>query len=138
MEDEKETEIVVDKDLIWKRFDQTVDLYKHYLDLLVKFNAYYYATTGAILSFYFSRVDIASVRYSLLFPAIMSIAFGILFIYGAYKIRFSSRDILAMRDKLGLSSAPEFNILTFFLFISAILMFVVAAALIWVFRGAVK
>ena len=38
------------KDLLWKQYELHVGLYKHYLELALKFNVFYYAATGAILS----------------------------------------------------------------------------------------
>lgn len=58
----------------------TVELYKFYMDLTVKFNVFYYAVTGAILSFYFANQNIDDVKYSLLLPILMSIAFAGFFI----------------------------------------------------------
>ena len=43
------------RDDLWKQYQLHVDLYKHYLELSLKLNAFSYAVTGAILSFYLSR-----------------------------------------------------------------------------------
>jgi hypothetical protein len=39
-------------ELLWRQYALSVDLYKFYMDLVVKFNVFYYAVTGAILSFF--------------------------------------------------------------------------------------
>jgi len=72
-----------DDDKLWKEYNIHIDLYKHYLELVLKFNIFYYAITGAILSFYFSKVQIATIRYSLIFPILMSLLFASFFFYGA-------------------------------------------------------
>jgi hypothetical protein len=123
----------LNKGLLWKQYALEVELFKKYLDITVKFNVFYYAATGAILSFYFSRSDRGAIRYSLLFPLIMSIAFGVVFIYGAYLLRILRKDIFAIRDELGFAVAPDANILIVLLYVFAGLMFVVAGVLAWLF-----
>ena len=84
---------IPDKDLLWKQYELHVDLYKHYLELILKFNVFYYAATGAILSFYFSKTDVSVIKFSLLFPVMMSTAFGIVFLYGANALRITRQDV---------------------------------------------
>ncbi|MFL6212083.1 MAG: hypothetical protein ACJ74W_24770 [Pyrinomonadaceae bacterium] len=67
------------EELLWKQYELHTDLYKHYLELILKFNAFYYAVTGAIISFYFTKSDIPLIKYALLFPILMSVVFGVLF-----------------------------------------------------------
>ena len=122
-----------DKDLLWKQYELHVGLYKHYLELALKFNVFYYAGTGAILSYYFSKTDVPLIKYSLLFPIIMSLGFGILFIYGAFALRITRQDVFDLRDKLGLETAPELNVLAILLVISATLMVAVALIIFWLF-----
>jgi hypothetical protein len=130
---------VVDKpkapneDLLWKQYELETNLFKHYLELILKFNAFYYVVTGAILSFYFTKADVPLVRYALLFPVLMSIVFGVLFGYGVFLNRVTRADIFKIRDELRLEVAPEVNVLGALLAMSATLMFVVAGVLLWFF-----
>ena len=123
----------VDKDSLWKQNQLHIDLYKHYLELVVKFNVFYYAVTGAILSFYFSKTDVPLIKYSLLFPIILSLGFGGFFFYGASLMKPVRNDIFFIRDALGLYSAPEVKVLAVVLRISAIMFFVVAICLALLF-----
>jgi hypothetical protein len=122
-----------DKDLLWKRVQLLIDLYKHYLDLTLKFDAFYYLATGGILSFYFSRPNENLIKYSLLFPVLMSIGFGILFIIGAYLNQNTARNLSKLVEELGFDSPPAVQVLSVLLVISAILMFIVAGVLAWLF-----
>ena len=71
------------RDDAWEQFRVHVDFYRHYLELTLKLNIFYYAATGAIASFCFSRPDPAgSVRYALVFPALMGVLFVVLCIFG--------------------------------------------------------
>jgi hypothetical protein len=79
------------KELLWKQYELHLDLYKHYLELALKFNIFYYAVTGAVLSFYFSNAaDVGMKRYLLLvFPVLLSFGFGGFFIYAASLVKFT-------------------------------------------------
>jgi hypothetical protein len=117
-------------DILWKQYDLQVGLYKGYLELLLKFNVFYYAATGALVSYYFSKPDIPWMKYSLCFPVLMSVGFATLFIYGASKTHVVRQELFDIRDKLGLDTAPEYKVLFVFLWISAILMVIVALCLL--------
>jgi hypothetical protein len=62
--------IVPSPEILWKQYELQVGLYKGYLDLLLKFNVFYYAATGALISYYFSKPDIPWMKYSLGFPVL--------------------------------------------------------------------
>ena len=117
-------------DILWKQYDLQVGLYKGYLELLLKFNVFYYAATGALVSYYFSKPDIPWMKYSLCFPVLMSVGFATLFIYGASKTHVVRQELFDIRDKLGLDTAPEYKVLFVFLWISAILIVIVALCLL--------
>jgi len=123
-----------DKDILWKQYQMHIDLYKHYLELTLKFNVFFYAVTGGILSFYFATKDPgALIRYSLLFPMIMSAGFGGIFFYAAYLIAPVRAELFKIRDALGLATAPDYQILAILLRLSAALLGVVVVALIILF-----
>ena len=122
-------------EILWKQYELHVGLYKEYLNLLLKFNAFYYAATGAIVSYYFSKPEIPWMKFSLLFPVLMSLALATLFLYGANKSDASRAELFAIRDALGLQTAPEYAVLKVFLWISATLMITVALALVGIVIG---
>jgi hypothetical protein len=116
-------------DILWKQYALQVGLYKEYLNLLLKFNVFYYAATGALLSYYFAHSTVALMRYSLAFPALMSLGFSGLFFYGASQTHVVRHELFDIRDKLGLTTAPEYRVLTVFLWLSATLMLIVGICL---------
>jgi hypothetical protein len=124
------TRPILSPDILWKQYDLQIGLYKGYLELLLKFNVFYYAATGALVSYYFSKPDIPWMKYSLWFPIFMSIGFSTLFIYGAEKTHVVRQELFDIRDKLGLDTALEYKVLYVFLWISAVLMLLVAAGLL--------
>lgn len=77
-----------------------VDLFKHYLELTLKVNIFYYAITGAILSFYFSRPDPLVLRWALVFPFIMSVVLAIAACYGARLNEVTRTDVQDLVGRL--------------------------------------
>jgi hypothetical protein len=77
----------------------------------------YYAITGAIVSFYFTRTEIELVKWGLLLPTVFSLGLAILFFYGGKFLKNSRNDIYELGQTLGLKLAPEFKILGFLLHI---------------------
>jgi hypothetical protein len=41
-----------DKEIRWRQYQQHIDTYKFYLDLVVKLMGFYFAISGAIVSYY--------------------------------------------------------------------------------------
>ena len=119
------------RELLWKQYELNIDLYRSYLELALKLNLFYYAITGGVLSFYFSRPEDSLIRFSLVLPVLMSAAFCGFFVYGAILSRHTRREILNIRDALGLQTAPEVQVLIVFLWIFAIIFLFVAVSLAW-------
>jgi len=119
------------RETLLRQYQIHVDLYKHYLELSLKVNIFYYAITGAILSFYFTRPhDYYFIKYSLILPFLMSLLFAGIFIYSSIILNVTRKEVFQIRDWLGLRTAPEFNVLKYFLRASAFLFIVVAIGLI--------
>lgn len=117
-------------ELLWRQYEMNNQLYKGYLDLVVRLNVFYYAITGAILSFYFSHVpENGLTRWSLLLPFVMSIALASFFFYGAWAARVTRAETIAIRDAIDLKAAPEHAVLIALLIIFGTLMLLVSGAL---------
>ncbi len=104
-------ELISDRELLWRQYALHVDLYKFYIEATIKVNAFHYAITGAILSFYFTRTDISLARWSLVLPLVLSLGLAGLFGYGAFLLDITRKDVFEIRDQLGLKTAPEFKVL---------------------------
>ena len=120
------------EEVLWKQYELHVKLYKHYLSLVLKFNIFYYAVTGAVLSFYFTNsVDVGVSRYWLLaFPILMSLGYAVFFFWAASRVQYSRLDVMAIVNALGLRVFPEMHILTCLLILSGILFTTVALGLL--------
>ncbi len=121
-------------EVLWRQYNLHVDLYKFYLEIVVKMNLFYYAVTGGIVSFYLTKATIPAVKYSLLLPVLMSFAFFALFAVGAYLITITRKELFAIRDKLGLQTAPEIGVLALTLGLFSAIFFSVGIGLICLMR----
>lgn len=93
-----------EREMIWRQYELHADMYKHYLDLLVKFNAAYYGITGAIISFYYlNRDNFPELRYSLLFSVVGSVFFGLLTVGGAVSVWPAKAEVLRLSRRLRLA-----------------------------------
>lgn len=117
------------RDDLWRQYEIHVGLYKHYLDLTIKFNAFYYALAGAIASFVLSRSDLQTVRFVLILPAAMGIVLAGICIRGAWLNRVSRDDVVKIMQALGFDAWPELHVLSMILVVSAALFALVAIGL---------
>lgn len=115
--------------LQWREYEVQVDLYKHYMDMLMKVNAFFYLITGGILSFYFVNFGKPFVRYALLFPILMSFVLGAVFFYGASKWKIVVKIMRDALESLDLVKAPDAQILYILLRTSAILFLIVGVSM---------
>ncbi len=118
-----------DKQLLWKEYELNITTYRGHLELALKINIFYYAITGAILTYYFAHDDQPLIRLALVFPLAMSVCFAFLFGVGAYLSKNTRRDTRELGAQLGFKVIPELGILTLFLAIFAALMLLVSAGL---------
>jgi len=116
-------------EILWKQYQQNVDLYKFYMDLVIKFNIFYYAVTGGIVSFYFANSYIENVKYLLLLPILISICFAGFFIYGAILMKSLKKEVFEIRDKLTLTVAPDVGVLSVLLYIFSVIYIIISISL---------
>jgi len=119
-----------DRELLWRQYNQAVELYKYYLDMVIKLNVFFYAVTGAILSFVVANLKDPNYKLAAILPLTMSIGFSLVSFYGAALVPALRREIFACRDSLGLKTAPEVHVLTVLLTIFGVIFLAVAAGCI--------
>lgn len=119
--------------IMWKDFEMSVNLHRSYLDFAVKINLFYYAVTGAILSYHFSKEADSISVFALLLPILMSFSLGSFFIYAAilaWNLRLNIKD---RAESLGLKVYPEGIILVIICAIFGLTSLMVGAALLGYF-----
>lgn len=104
-----------DLEVLWRNYALHVDLYKQYLDLTLRFNIFYYAITGAMLSFFFTNQDKGIVKYLLLFPMLMSMFFSLLSFYAASRVNLVSQELKRISTRLAIEVWPDTDFLSFLL-----------------------
>lgn len=115
------------RELLWRQYQQNVDLYKFYMDLTIKFNVFFYAVTGAIVSYVLAHHNGNDlIQYALVLPLVMSLCFGVFFIYGAVLMRVLRGDIFAIRDALQLQAAPDVGVLSVLLYVFVFVFLLIA------------
>jgi hypothetical protein len=121
--------------LLWKQYGVFVDLFRFYLDTMLKANIWFYSITGAILTYYFKNAQDPLLKYSLVLPMILGLGFGIMCLYGSIQANDTRKKLIYIRDELKLPGMPHVQILFYFLIFAGILFIVVAAAIyFFVFR----
>ena len=66
------------KEMMWRKLEKDIDLYKFYLDIAIKTAIFAFGITGALVSYYFSSKQPLA-GYALLFPVVMNCGFFVLF-----------------------------------------------------------
>lgn len=119
-------------ELTWKKYKLEVQLFRSYLDLVIKINLFYYIVTGAIISYYLANKSEQYIIYSLLLPMLMSFSLCAYFIYAAVLAENARKSIRGLAFELKQSVYPEARILVFLIIISAInFAFVFISLLTW-------
>lgn len=124
-----------EREILWRDYALSADLYKFYLELAVKVNVFYYAITGGIASFCFAQPQVAYAKWALLLPALMSACFAMVFAWAAPFAAALRDENYTLAEKLGIEAPHEFGPLVFMLWIFAALQTISAigiVVLLWV------
>lgn len=114
------------RELLWNQYQQNIDLYKFYMDLTVKFNIFFYAVTGAIVSYVLAKHKSNDlIQYALILPLAMSFCFALFFSYGAYLMGILRSHTFIIRDTLNLQVAPDVGVLSILLCLFAFIFFLI-------------
>jgi hypothetical protein len=115
---------------VWRQISLHTDLYKHYLELVLKFTAFYFVLTGAIVSFYLSRSNPGVLRFSLLLPIFLGCALALICVWGGFLNLNTRRYFVEANRSLGFTTWPEVSVLSAALWLCALVFSLVSAALV--------
>ncbi|MFL9458100.1 hypothetical protein AB0758_44630 [Tolypothrix bouteillei VB521301_2] len=118
------------QDFLWKQYYLWIELYKFYLDVAFKANAFFYAVTGGIITFYFSTPNKQYIRYALLLPAIMSAGFFYIAMYGIRAFNVTKKEVDLLALQLTLKEYPDLNVLTIALYVFACVFLLVSISML--------
>lgn len=120
-------------DIIWHDYKQSIELHKSYLELAIKLNMFYYAITGAILSFYFTNTEIQMAKYALGLPVVLSAALAFLFFRSVPLAKNLRAHIKSTSEQLRLPFYPEGIVLVVICQIFGTVLALISIALIFFF-----
>lgn len=106
-------------EILWRQYANHVDLYKFYLDVTLKALGFYYAITGAIISYYFAHQSDRRMVFALLLPIVMSVALATIFGYGAVLMNAIREEVFSIAKKLKLDTGVEVRVLAIALWMYA-------------------
>jgi hypothetical protein len=109
-------------EIAWRQYQQHIDTYKFYLELVVKIIGLYFAVSGAMLSFYFANTDSEHAKLALYLPWLIGVGLTILFSIGAWLSIVTREDIVDLGEKLELQVTPETGLLTLLLAIFSLVL----------------
>lgn len=116
----------------WRQYQQHIDTYKFYIEVVVKIVGLYFAVSGAMLSFYFANTDSEQAKLALYLPWLIGVGLSIFFTTGAALSVVTRDDVFKLREKLGLEVAPETGVLTLLLGIFSVVLVVCVIGLSYV------
>jgi hypothetical protein len=120
-------------DLRWNEFKRAVEMHHAYLELAIKLNLFYYAITGAILSFYFTHTEIGMAKYALGVPILLSAALAVFFVCAAFLAQGLRLHIKRVAAELALGAAPEGVVLVMMCAIFGGMLWFIFFTLVWFF-----
>ncbi len=114
---------------LMKHYVVLVDLLKFYLDLVLKFNTFSYAVTGAIVSYYLSQPNTGFMRWALIFPLVVNLFLAGFAVYSALYVGYLDRELDRIKITVGLGEVPDATFLAKLLVLSGILCAVIVIIL---------
>jgi len=98
----------------WRIFDKNVDLYKFYVDLVIKSGIFVFGVTGALFSFTVTAIldkGVFATIFSLLIPLAMNAGFCFIVHNGIKPAEYLKNHNEELSEKLGLPIVYEFETL---------------------------
>lgn len=120
---------VDDRGASWKKLEKDLDLYKFYLDILLKAAAFILGITGAVTSYYFAHAREKYIVYSLILPFIINIGFLLICSFGAGFAETLKNDHYQVCSDAGVEPPYEMSPLVGFLYLCAVTSGIIAAGL---------
>jgi hypothetical protein len=124
----------LEREDLWKEFDKDIDLYKFYLELVLKAGIFIFGITGALTSYCFSNSSKPLIKLSLILPLIMNAGFAYLCLKGASFADVLDKDHERLSDELGtrlsFALSPLHEVLRLFTILYALVSIGLAVVLV--------
>lgn len=109
-----------EKELLWKEIETDLDLYKFYIELLIKASTFFFAITGGLVAYYLSHFQQPLLRYSLILPVVMNMGFVLVCLASLGKVRLMIKDFKQSCTGAGFTQPYEMSPLLNLLWIFSI------------------
>jgi hypothetical protein len=124
-------EPIAEDDRLWRQYLVMVDLYKFYLEITWKVAVWYFATTGAILTYFFGHIagpDARPLLFVLLFLSFASLGFAYLHFRGSHHMHEVLPWLEYIAISLRIPGRPHVEFIAAFMLINSILYAAVGVA----------
>jgi phosphotransferase system glucose/maltose/N-acetylglucosamine-specific IIC component len=116
----------------WEEYKIHVDLFKYYLDLILRTNIAVFAILGAILTYYFkNKGENKQLKKALLLPIILTLSLGGFYLYSACLWGNVSTTVNHLRESLGIFATPYVHILSVLLLLFGFVFLGIGDTLLW-------
>jgi hypothetical protein len=117
-------------EILLREYESDLELFKFYLEISLKVAAFYYALTGALLSFYLTHATVPFAKWALLLPIILAGGLVSIFLSARPWLRLLQESVAAVGQRLELDMVPTFQVLDMLLVLLGIALSLTGVALI--------
>jgi hypothetical protein len=122
--------LLADGNLYWRQYAVLIDLYKYYLDIAWKASVWYYALTGALLTYFFAELrEGAAAPYLpwlLTFLAALSAALSFLYVRAVLELMQLKDWVEHIAVRLQLPGRPHVEFGAFFMLFNAAMLCIIS------------
>lgn len=108
------------EELSWKEISAGIDLYKFYIELLIKTSTFLFLISGGMVAYFLAHSENPALKYSLFLPIIMNSGFVAICLYSVSSIKLLIKDFEDTCNELDWENPYELKPLLYFLWIFSI------------------
>lgn len=98
-------------EVMWAQYESDVELYKFYVNFVLKINAFHYAMSAAIFSYLLAHKSEQFLELLLAFPIIFSVAIIVLCSKGYPRVKDLNKGVALKVEHFNLPICPDFTTL---------------------------
>jgi len=113
----------------WRGIDTDIELYKFYLELLLKAGGFITTVTGAIVSYYLANAERYLIRLALTLPFVLSFGFLVVCILSIRPARILNEDHARACQRIGADNPYDLSPLTKLLILFSVVFAIICVGL---------
>lgn len=111
-------------EVMWAQYESDIELYKFYVNFVLKINAFHYAMSAAIFSYLLAHKTEQYLQILLAFPIIFSIAIIVISIKGYPRVKDLNRGMALKVEYFNLPICPDFTTLRILIGASIVILYI--------------